>query len=104
MSMAFVPSSLSVRSCTSTAPWPRDGCSARLRLRRGSYSIILFALSREGIAGVWGVCGEMGFPGDDAVEKEVPATIGGTLESWRLDEEDDRCSIMDEETESDRVL
>jgi hypothetical protein len=52
--------------------------------------MILFALSREGIAGVWGVCGEIGFPGDDAVETEVPAIIAGTLESCRLEDDDER--------------
>lgn len=66
--------------------------------------MMLFALNRDGIAGVCGVCGDMGFPGDDAVETEVPATMGGTLESWRLEDEDDLCNIMDDETESDNVL
>lgn len=43
--------------------------------------MMLLELSREGIAGVCGVWGEMGFPGDDEVENDVPATMGGTLES-----------------------
>jgi hypothetical protein len=42
---------------------------------------MLFALNRDGIAGVCGVCGEIGLPGDDAVDIEVPPTIAGTLDS-----------------------
>ena len=45
----------------------------------------------------------MGFPGDDAVEMEVPAIIGGTLVNCRLDELDERCRSMDDETESDNA-
>ena len=63
--------------------------------------MILLALKREGIAGVCGVCGEMGLPGEEDVEIEVPATIGGTLESCLLEELDDRCSIKDEDIDSD---
>lgn len=63
--------------------------------------MILFALRRDGIAGVCGVWGEIGFPGDDAVDTEVPAIIAGTLDSCRLEEDEDRCSIVDEETESE---
>jgi len=47
------------------------------------------------------VCGEMGFPGEEAVETEVPAIMAGTLDNWRLEDEDERCSIIDEDTESD---
>jgi hypothetical protein len=36
---------------------------------------MLFALNREGIAGVCGVCGDIGLPGEDDVETEVPAII-----------------------------
>jgi hypothetical protein len=66
--------------------------------------MMLLALSREGMAGVWGVCGEIGFPGDDAVDTEVPAIMAGTLERWRLEDEDDRCSIVDEVTESESAV
>jgi hypothetical protein len=51
---------------------------------------MLLALKREGIAGVWGVCGDIGFPGDDDVDTDVPAIIGGMLESWRLEDVDER--------------
>ena len=40
-------------------------------------------------------------PGDDDVEADVAATIGGTLDSCRLEELEDRCSDMD--MESDRA-
>jgi hypothetical protein len=63
--------------------------------------MILFALSREGIAGVCGVCGEIGFPGDEAVEMEVPAIIAGTLDNWRLDDDEERCSMVEDDTESE---
>jgi hypothetical protein len=62
--------------------------------------MMLLALRREGIAGVCGVCGEIGFPGEEAVEKEVPAIMAGTLDSCRLDEDDERWSIVDAETDS----
>jgi hypothetical protein len=52
--------------------------------------MMLLALRREGIAGVWGVCGDIGFPGEDDVDMDVPATIGGTLDNCRLDELDER--------------
>ena len=52
--------------------------------------MMLLALSRDGMAGVWGVCGDIGLPGEDDVETEVAATIGGTLDSCRLDELDER--------------
>jgi hypothetical protein len=63
--------------------------------------MILFALSREGIAGVCGVCGEIGFPGDDAVDIEVPAIMAGTLDKWRLDDEEERWSMVEDDTESE---
>ena len=45
----------------------------------------------------------MGFPGEDEVEIDVPATIGGTPESCRLEEADDLCNINDEDMESDNA-
>jgi hypothetical protein len=66
--------------------------------------MMLFALNREGMAGVCGVCGEIGFPGDEAVDIEVPAIIAGTLDNCRLDDDDERCSIVEDETESDRAM
>jgi hypothetical protein len=56
------------------------------------------------MAGVWGVWGETGFPGDDDVDIEVAATIGGTLESCRLDEVDDRCNSVDDDIDSVKAL
>jgi hypothetical protein len=53
------------------------------------------------MAGVWGVCGEIGLPGDEAVDTDVPAIIAGTLDSWRLEDDDDRCSIVEDDTESE---
>jgi len=44
----------------------------------------------------------MGFPGEEEVEKEVPAIICGTLESWRLEEVEERWRACDEVTESER--
>ena len=51
---------------------------------------MLFELRRDGIAGVCGVWGDTGFPGDDAVETDVPAAIGGTPDNCLLDELDER--------------
>jgi len=68
------------------------------------YSAIEFALRRDGIAGVWGVCGEIGFPGDEDADIELAATIGGTLDSCRLEELDERCSMVDEDIDSVKVL
>ena len=77
----------------------------RVRTRRGcEYSATELALKREGIAGVCGVCGEIGFPGDDDVEIDVAATMGGTLDSCRLEEVDDRCKSIDEVNDSVRML
>jgi hypothetical protein len=45
----------------------------------------------------------MGFPGDDDVDIEVPATMGGTPDSCRLEDADDLCNIMDEDMESDNT-
>jgi hypothetical protein len=56
------------------------------------------------MAGVWGVCGETGFPGDDEADIDVAATMGGTLDSCRLDELDDRCNIVEEDIDSVNAL
>ena len=45
--------------------------------------------------------GEIGFPGEEAVEIDVPATIGGTPESCLLEEFDERCKSNDDDIESD---
>jgi hypothetical protein len=61
-------------------------------------------LRREGIAGVCGVCGEICFPGEEAVEVEVPVTIGGTLASCRLDDVvEDRLRKREDDMESDNA-
>ena len=52
------------------------------------------------MAGVWGVCGEMGLPGEEEVETEAPARAGGTPESWRLEELDERWRTVEEDMES----
>jgi hypothetical protein len=62
--------------------------------------MILFALSRDGMAGVWGVWGDTGFPGDEDVDAEVAATIGGTLDNCRLDELEERWYETDMESDS----
>ena len=49
------------------------------------------------------MCGEIGFPGDEAVDTEVPAIIGGKLDNWRLEDEEERWSIIDDDIESDSV-
>jgi hypothetical protein len=66
--------------------------------------MMLFALSREGMAGVCGVCGEIGFPGDDAVEIEVPAIMAGTLDNCLLEEDEERWSMVEDDTESERAV
>ena len=43
----------------------------------------------------------MGFPGDEEVDIEVPGTIGGTLDNWRLDEVEDRWRSNDDDMESE---
>lgn len=63
--------------------------------------MMLFALRRDGIAGVWGVCGEMGFPGLEDVENDAPAIIPGTLERCLLEELEERCSWTEEDMESE---
>lgn len=52
------------------------------------------------MAGVCGVCGDTGFPGEDDADIEVAATIGGTLDSCLLEELDERCNIVDEDIDS----
>lgn len=54
------------------------------------YSTTLLALRRDGMAGVCGVCGDIAFPGEEEIDVEAPATMGGTLGSWRLEELEDR--------------
>jgi hypothetical protein len=45
----------------------------------------------------------MGFPGEEAVEMEVPATMGGTPESCLLEDMEERCICIDCDIESDRA-
>lgn len=79
---------------------PSEG-SPRGLVSGSLYATILFELRRDGIAGVCGVWGEIGFPGDEAVEMDVPAAIGGTPESCLLDELDERCICTDDDIESE---
>lgn len=48
--------------------------------------------------------GEMGLPGEEDVETEVPWTMGGTLDNWRLEELEDLCSNNDDDNESDNAV
>lgn len=66
-------------------------------------SATLFELSRDRMAGVCGVCGDIGLPGEDAVEIDVPATIGGTPDNCLLEEVDERCRCIDDDIESERA-
>jgi hypothetical protein len=43
----------------------------------------------------------MGFPGDEAVEIDVPEIIGGTPESCLLEDVEERCKCIDDDMESD---
>jgi hypothetical protein len=43
----------------------------------------------------------MGLPGEDEVEIDVPATMGGTPDSCRLEETEDLCIMTDEDMESE---
>lgn len=45
--------------------------------------------------------GEIGLPGDEEVEMDVPATMGGTPDSCRLEEPEDLCNIREEDMDSD---
>lgn len=56
------------------------------------------------MAGVCGVCGDTGFPGEDDTDMEVAATIGGTLDSCLLEELDERCNIVDDDIDSVKAL
>ncbi len=56
------------------------------------------------MAGVWGVCGDIGFPGDDDADIDVAPTIGGTLDNCRLEELDDRCNSVEEDIDSVKAL
>tara|TARA_R110002060_G_scaffold21525_1_gene29200 strand:+ start:1510 stop:1698 length:189 start_codon:yes stop_codon:yes gene_type:complete len=56
------------------------------------------------MAGVCGVCGDTGLPGDDEADIDVAATIGGTLDNCRLEELDDRCSIVEDDMDSVNAL
>lgn len=58
-------------------------------------------LSRDGIAGMCGVCGDIGLPGEEEVEKELPAIMPGTLCSCLLDVDDERCNIKEDDMDSD---
>lgn len=53
---------------------------------------------------MWGVCGDTGFPGDDDADIDVAATIGGTLDSCRLDELEDRCNKVEDDIDSVKAL
>lgn len=46
------------------------------------------------------MCGEIGFPGEDEADIEVPATIGGMFASCLLEELEDRWFTRDEDIES----
>ena len=50
------------------------------------------------------MCGDTGFPGEDDIDIEVPATIGGTLESCRLEELDERFKSMEDDIDSVSAL
>lgn len=66
-------------------------------------SATLFELKRDRMAGVCGVCGDIGLPGDEAVEIDVPATIGGTPDNCLLEDMEERCRCMDDDIESERA-
>ncbi len=50
------------------------------------------------------MCGETGFPGDDEVDMDVAATIGGTLDRCLLEELEERCRSIDEDIDSVSAL
>jgi hypothetical protein len=66
--------------------------------------MIEFSLSRDGMAGVCGVWGDKGLPGEEATDTDAGFTMLGTLVNCRLDELDERWSCMDEVMESVRAL
>jgi len=105
ISIGFVPRSFTNSSAVTSCGL--DSVVALLlgvNLRGAEYSAIEFALSRDGMAGVWGVCGDIGLPGEEDVDIEVAPTMAGTLDNCRLDEVDDRCKSVDEDIDSVRAL
>lgn len=107
MSMAVVPSWVIVLwRLDSGMDGPRGRVPLEdLRARLSEWSTIEFSLSRDGMAGVWGVCGDIGLPGEqDEGDMDAGATIPGTLVSCRLDELDERCSCIEDVMESPRAL
>lgn len=91
-------------SSASSGMGDRAGRASLRWAGRLSYSTTLLALNLDGIVGVWGVWGEIGLPGDGDVDIDVPATIAGTLDSCRLEVLDDRCSMSEEDIDSERSL
>lgn len=65
---------------------------------------MLLLLSRDGTAGMCGVCGEIGLPGDDEPDKDAPPISPGIFDSCRLEDDDDRCSMTEEDMESDKCV
>jgi len=64
--------------------------------------MIAFALRRDGTAGVWGVCGEIGLPGDvDEVETLLPTRPGGMLDRRLEKLGGERGMVMEDDKESD---
>ena len=105
--MAVVPSWVIVPSLLDSGTVDSDGraaCLEDILLWLDELSAMEFSLSRDGIAGVWGVCGECGLLGDDEADTDAGATIPGTLVSCRLDELDDRCICMDDVIDSVKAL
>lgn len=77
-------------------------CVTRWRLSSVRISsATLLELRRDRIAGVCGVWGDIGFPGDEAVEMDVPATMGGTPDNCLLEDVDERCRCIDDEIDSE---
>lgn len=66
--------------------------------------MIEFSLRRDGMAGVCGVWGDTGLPGDEEADMEAGATMPGTLVNCLLEELDDRCICTDEVMDSVRAL
>jgi hypothetical protein len=46
------------------------------------------------------VWGDIGLPGEEHGDMDVPATIGGKLDNCRLDVLDERCSTSEDDIES----
>jgi len=66
--------------------------------------MIEFSLRRDGMAGVWGVCGESGLPGEDDADMDAGFTMLGTFANCRLDALDERCICTDEVIDSVSTL